>query len=160
MGWIVDLIKSVPLTFVLRERIAQAEKEYAVFKAQSQEKQQSLEKENAALKALNLELKSENESLELDLAKANGKVAALEKVIHDLSLPKDLDELSIKLLTALSQRQHLNSTQAAEFVGCTIPEAELRFQRMMRDSLVRSDSFGPRGNDYHILLKGREKIPG
>lgn len=58
MGIVTDILKELPLSAILRERLTEAEAKMA-----------ALEKENAVLKAENAVLKAENQDLRVNLEK-------------------------------------------------------------------------------------------
>lgn len=71
MSIITDILKELPLSAVLRERLAQAETRMA-----------ELETENAALKAENAALKEQKANLEVDLQKAREEIQAKQTLKH------------------------------------------------------------------------------
>jgi cell division protein FtsB len=68
MSIITDILKEIPLSAVLKERLTDAEAKMAV-----------LERENAVLKAENAVLKAQNEDLRLQLIKAQEEIEQLTK---------------------------------------------------------------------------------
>jgi regulator of replication initiation timing len=67
MSIITDILKEIPLSAVLKERLTQAEASMA-----------ALEQEKASLKAENSTLKQENENLRVDLKKATEEIQLLK----------------------------------------------------------------------------------
>jgi len=66
MGVITDILKEIPLSAVLKERLAEAELKMA-----------TLEKDNAILKDENAALKQKNTALNADLQQAKQEIANL-----------------------------------------------------------------------------------
>jgi len=69
MSILTDILKEIPLSAVLRERLSEAESKMA-----------ALEKENAILKTENAILKTENETLRMDLQKAHTEIETLKNL--------------------------------------------------------------------------------
>lgn len=67
MSIITDILKEIPLSAVLRERLTDAETKMA-----------ALINENTSLKAENAVLKTENQNLRVDLKKAQDEIAVLK----------------------------------------------------------------------------------
>ncbi len=68
MSIITDILKEIPLSAVLRERLTDAEAKMA-----------TLEKENTGLKTERDTLKTENQNLRVDLKKAHEEIERLKK---------------------------------------------------------------------------------
>lgn len=68
MGIITDLLKEIPLSAVLKERLVETEKNMA-----------ALEKENAALKHENSVLAAKNQHLTVALQKAQDEISRLKE---------------------------------------------------------------------------------
>jgi regulator of replication initiation timing len=68
MSIITDILKEVPLSAILRERLTDAEAKMA-----------ALENENTSLKTENAILKTENQNLHVDLKKAHEEIERLKK---------------------------------------------------------------------------------
>src|SRR5689334_11553142 len=73
MGWLIDTLKEIPLSAVLKEKVAAIEDKYAATETQ-------------------------NKILEGDLRKANAKVAELQKQVEQLTHKDDLDETERDLI--------------------------------------------------------------
>src|SRR5258708_34080723 len=73
MGWIIDLLKEIPLSAVLKEKIAAIEDKYA-----------AAETENAILKD--------------DLREAKTEIAELKQQVEELSHTENVNELELKIL--------------------------------------------------------------
>ena len=69
---------------------------------------------------------------------------------------ENLDTIEVQLMKALTERSHLTPGRAATLIGCKSAVAEHRLQRLSRARLVRSDSFGPDGANYHLTFEGRD----
>lgn len=89
MGWITDVLKEVPLSAVLKERLTQKEAEHKDLKADHGKAQAELvvlRPENQVLKARvvvleaeNLDLRAKNEVLTLDNQKTHAELDDLKK---------------------------------------------------------------------------------
>ena len=69
---------------------------------------------------------------------------------------ENLDAIEVQLMKALTEKSHLTPGRAATLIGCKPAVAEHRLQRLSRAGLVRWDSFGADGADYHLTFEGRD----
>jgi len=101
---------------------------------------------------LQLQIKKKDASIELQ----RQNIEELEKRIHDLELPKALDDSELAILQTLSRGLPANAHQLAAVLSGEYSGIVYRLQRMARLGLVRSDSVGPQGADYGITFEGRD----
>jgi hypothetical protein len=74
----------------------------------------------------------------------------------DAQTAENLDTIEVQLMKALTERSHLTPSRAASLIGCKPAVAEHRLQRLSRAGLVRWDSFGADGADYHLTFEGSD----
>jgi hypothetical protein len=133
MGWIVDLLKEIPLSAVLKEKIANIEAKYA-----------ATETENAILKD--------------DLRKANAEVTKLKKQAEELSHKDDLDETELKLLHIIANLDYDDSvvtTLTPYFSDVSAPRLDYHIQRLEDFGYLHSGIIDARGIHYSITQEGR-----
>jgi hypothetical protein len=75
---------------------------------------------------------------------------------NDPQTDATLDPIEVQLMKALTEKSHLTPGRAATMIGCKPAVAEHRLQRLSKARLVRYDSFGADGADYHLTFEGRD----
>jgi chromosome segregation ATPase len=134
MSWITDLLKEVPLSAVLKEKIATIEAKYA-----------ATETENAILKD--------------DLRDAKAEIAKLKKQAEELAhTDDDLHETERDLLTAIAE---LDKDARGDILAAALKlhpqRADFHLHKLKESGYVGSVSFGdsPR---YYLHQKAREYL--
>ena len=132
---IVDLLRDIPLSAVLREKLKDMERELEA-------------------------LRSRNAELEAELKVTNTKFQELERKLLPASGPK-LDDLREKLLVLVMQQPRLSAQTLANSLGAT-PQLvefhleELRKEKYVHDSHFMGTGFGhPARTEWSILQAGR-----
>ena len=136
MGLLTDILREIPLSAVLKEKVAAIEAEKA-----------RLETDNAILKD--------------DLREAKTKIAQLEKRLQPKGHPADVDETDALLLKeiALAGDTDCSAQYLAGKVGLSATVIELRLQRLCDTEYLTAWSLG--GPDcYSLLPKSRAYLVG
>lgn len=137
MGWIIDLLKDVPLSTVIREQLIAAEKKALLLESENavlNTKIKELESENAILNTKIKELESENKNLRQEIQRRDD-IIQKEKSHNNL-----LDEIKTKILVFLSnQGDRVTADQIAYALtsGSQIVEfhlKELKDKHMISDA--------------------------
>jgi len=115
MGFILDLLKDIPLSAVLKEKLSTAESQFR----DSQAQVSLLEGKAFHLECKITELEAENAALKAEVQQADLKCQQLEQQIEDLSHkpePPPLDETHKRLLAALFRRHTLHLYELDSYV--------------------------------------------
>ena len=83
MGFLTDLLKEIPLSAVLKERLAGADAKYGDL----QSKYEVLHTENEVLHTENEDLHTENATLRVNIHKKDAEIADLKKLVETLRNP-------------------------------------------------------------------------
>lgn len=135
MSLLGDILKEVPLSLVLREKIA-------------------------ALEMQNAELKTEIAILKDDLRQAKQENHRLKNEIQEFTHPVDLDEAKTQLLVMLAERSRLTLYEFLHFLEIERVHLEYHLQELIRQHYVvqrRGPSF-PHLPNYLLTQKGREYL--
>lgn len=140
MGWVTDLLKEIPLSTILREKITVIEQKYA-----------ALETENAILKDDLRKAKANVVQLEGQVGNLNQEI---EKLTH---VGDDLDEVEVALLRALTNPDVAYAEQLAGMVGSNLTRVEYHLQRLV-DAGYATSPLGvvPGASRYLLTHEGRE----
>lgn len=111
MGALFDILKDIPLSSVLKERIA------------------TFEDENAALKTEVAILKDDKHQLEAENQR-------LKEQIQRLTHKDDLEETERRLLVLLAKGEHQFTSQIAESLGLPEPKIEYYIQEMVTNGYL------------------------
>jgi|SRR5579871_1868481 len=129
MGVIFDLLKDIPVSAALKERLALADDRFAALKSENDKliaQNEILVAENAVLASQNAILKSkievhesESHTLQLRLQNEKNENKALEAVPHNFDHIDDLPEELIRLLVLAAKRRHqvIPISEAATAMG-------------------------------------------
>jgi DNA-binding MarR family transcriptional regulator len=134
MGFLTDVLKEVPLSAVLREKIA-------------------------AFEAENASLKTENAILKDDLRQAKGEVVKLKEEIQRLTHQDDLDEMSVKILAYLadSDGELIEATDLERITGLHPARVKHLTDNLEKQGYVAGrHSGGGVVSLYNLTPKGRE----
>jgi DNA repair exonuclease SbcCD ATPase subunit len=135
MSWISDLLKEIPLTAVLREKIATIE-----------EKQAALETENAILKD--------------DKRKLQARILELEHQLQALTKSDaELTDVEVALLQCLTNKEVHEAEQMAAMVKSNLTRVEYHLHKLIQAGYVGSPPpivAGPAW--YYLEHKGREYL--
>ncbi|MDX6405951.1 MAG: hypothetical protein QOH70_3406 [Blastocatellia bacterium] len=140
MGLITDLLKDIPLSAVLREKLASAEQNYA-----------ALDTENAILKDDKRDLQVRVVELERQVDDLNQE---LEKLTH---VDDDLEEIEIELLRALSNPNVRQAEEMVGMVGSNLTRVEYHLRRLVEAKYIFSGSTST-VTYYGLKQKGREVL--
>lgn len=137
MGWLTDLLKEIPLSSLLKEKIATIEAEHAAKDA-------------------------ENASLKDDLHEAKAEITKYKNQVADLSQKDtELDKLEIKLLQILSWPTYDHHIEGlSSHVGQHATRVEYHLERLEHDGYVLSSPVIISGmkTTYSLTHKGREYV--
>jgi hypothetical protein len=142
MSIIADILKEIPLSAVLKERLSEAESKMA-----------ALEKENTLLKA-------ENATLRMDLTNARDEIKRLNNRPKPAET-KPLSEQEIKVLTVLNEHgesDFLHASQISSIIGLDVPRTTYVMDCLVKSGHIRSTDYSPPG--YKITHKGRDALYG
>ena len=128
MGWITDLLKEVPLSAVLKEKIA-------------------------TIEAKNAQTEAENASLKDDLREAKAEIAKLKNQIEAFPHKDDLNETEIKILQIAATDQQADADIFAPQLGITPERATYHLNRLVELNCLEFIGFGGDGI-YLIQQKG------
>jgi predicted RNase H-like nuclease (RuvC/YqgF family) len=132
MGWLTDLLKDVPLSTELREKIA------------------TIEAENDALKTDNVMLKD-------DLREARAQIMRLEKRIDQFAHHPELDETDTLILKEIALTSDPAASHLAEKLSLNLAIVEFRLQRLTDIDYLSTWSIGG-AERYSLQPKGREYL--
>jgi chromosome segregation ATPase len=144
MGLITDLLKDIPLSAVLREKMASAEQKYA-----------ALDTENAILKDDKRELQVRVMELERQVGDLKQEI---EKLTH---VGDDLDEVEILLLRALTSPEISTPEQMVGIAGSNLTRVQYHLHRLVEANYV---FYGPVGTGIpgplhcYLTHEGREYL--
>ena len=127
MGWLSDALKEIPLSAVLKEKIAAIEDKYA-----------AAETENAILKD--------------DLRQGKAEIAKLKKQIEELTHKDDLDEIERELIKLVARDVQTNGKPAKVYAGLLNLSPDLA--QVYLDALCDKDylsGFGLNGDTFYSL---------
>lgn len=140
MGWLLDTLKEIPLSAVLKEKIAAIEDKYAAAETQSKILEGDLRKANERI----AQLKEQNQRLEQQV----------EKLKHT----DDLDEIELELLNRIAHTDHENATAQIihqAFPDLSLPRVEYHFHRLNEFGYIAGGTFGDFGEEFSVTQKGR-----
>lgn len=115
MSWIADLLKDIPLSVVLKEKISLLEMKFA-----------DLENENAILREKNALLTQENTILKTQLLEAQQQNEVAEGKLRIDAESENLDENAIQVIRLLSQKGGTRSFWELE-EQLQMPKIQLQF---------------------------------
>jgi len=135
MSLLADILREIPLSTVLREKIA------------------TIDAENAALQ-------TENAILKDDLREAKAQTTQLSKEIDRLThIDENLDEIEVALLRALTNKSVHEIEQLAGIVGSDLTRVEYHLEKLIAADYVSVPPpiiAGPTW--YYLEHKGREYL--
>jgi len=132
MGNLIDLLKEIPLSAVLKEKIGTIEGKYA-----------ASEQENASLKD--------------DLRQAKTEITKLKEQIEKLTHKENLDEMEIEFLKAISAYDGLSAEELAERLKLNLQRARYHLQRLQDIGYLRRSQvwIGGEPIPYYLTQEGR-----
>ena len=131
MGIITDILKDIPLSAVLRERLVDQEKKMTI-----------LETENSALKAENLALKNENSDLKALIENLRQEIQQTKNIQKEISHGVLLDKIDEKILLLLHDRERtLEEVARLQQLSSNVAKMHLRklFDEGMASTLQGRD---------------------
>ena len=139
MSWISDLIKEIPLSSVLKEKMATIEEKYKELETKCSD------------------LETENGDLKKQLSDAKTKINALEQQIVNLTQIDDLDEIQKQVLRCLA---NFSDSLEVEFIAQETQIHKVRIENSL-DKLKSSKYVVLERNHsgdlcYQLTPKGRE----
>lgn len=134
MSIITDILKEIPLSALLREKLQELEKKYS-----------ELEAENTNLNEENRKLKEQTEQLKSRL--------------RELTKPSELGENETRILVLLSScEQKLTAGQIAGSLCLSLTKTEYCLGRMCKNYVYSNDYTTDRPSEYYLSQKGREYL--
>lgn len=137
MGGLIDLLKEIPLSAVLKEKIADVEAKYA-----------ASDTENAILKD--------------DLHQANMLIAELKQQVKELTHIEDLNETELKLLNHVANVDYTRAVPSFLrinfFPDLTLARVEYHLERLNQLSYVRSGFVDHLGIHFAVTQSGRKLL--
>ena len=134
MGFITDLLKDIPVSAVLREKLQDLEKKY-----------EELEVENTQLKDENQKLEDENQKLNTQIKK--------------LTSSGELCEIEVNILKLLSSHgPELTAEMIASILGLNHTKTEYYLEKMNRQYVFSHDYYTERQSEYFLSQEGREYL--
>lgn len=130
MGIILNILKEIPLSAVLRERLTNQETKMVV-----------LEEENLVLKAENLVLKNKNSDLESFVIDLRQKIQRRDDVIQkEKSQNNLLDKVSINVLELLFRQDNLTSEQIAQSLNIKLQMANFHLKELKAKGMLKQQT--------------------
>lgn len=135
MGWITDILKEIPLSAVLKEKLEMREAEYD-------------------------KLKAERDDLRLQLEKAQAEIQCLKKDAERLKPGGDLDEAEVKILLLLASARHeIIAGDIAQATGISPTKTQYYVTKLEEAGFVDGIHFySGQASEYLIAHKGREYL--
>ena len=145
MGIITDILKDIPLSAVLRERLIDYEKKMAI-----------LEAENATLKTENLTLNNKNSELEILVEKLR-QVIQQAKDIQKEKSHNNLPDEQMQVLTLLAKS---GLTEAKIITAIDRNAESIRFdlEELKMSKLIESQHWGTGDNFFSLTQEGRRYL--
>lgn len=140
---ITDLLKDIPLSAVIREKLSAVEQDLEQVKKERQRAEQERHD-------LSEELKQSRALVD----KLNARLVALES-------PEQLDELEVRLLRLLSDPGtcRANAATAGQLLGISRIKAEYHLTHLEREKFVHAQHYYTgKGADYSLHQRGREYL--
>jgi chromosome segregation ATPase len=136
MGWLTDLLKEIPLSAVLKEKLV-------------------------AIEAKHSEIEDENAGLKDDLREAQTKIKTLETRIAELTYADDLPAVEIEILKLLADGRELKRQALARKFQLHFQRLRYHFERLTLEGYVSHvQTRVSTGVDdlYFLEHKGREYL--
>ncbi|MGI9068370.1 MAG: hypothetical protein ACR2HX_18445 [Pyrinomonadaceae bacterium] len=134
MSLLADILREIPLSTVLREKIA------------------TIDAENAALQ-------TENAILKDHLREAKAQTTQLSKEIDRLThIDENLDEIEVALLRALTNKSVHEIEQLAGIVGSDLTRVEYHLEKLIAADYVSVPPPIIAGPTWYLEHKGREYL--
>ncbi len=137
MGLLTDIIKEIPHTAVLQEKITAVEAKYA-----------ATETENSILKD--------------DLREAKAEIAKLKKQVEELSHKEDLDETELNLLLCIGKVDFGHAVagvlQSNFFQDLSLERVKYHLTRLEELGYARMTVIGRLGGQYRVTQNGRKLL--
>jgi chromosome segregation ATPase len=111
MGWLTELLKEIPLSTVLREKLV-------------------------AVEAKHSELEDENARLKDDLREAKAEIKTLEKRIAELTYADDLPAVEIEILKLLADGREPKRQVLARKFNLHFQRLKYHFERMTLEGYI------------------------
>ncbi|MEJ2656722.1 MAG: hypothetical protein P8012_05940 [Desulfobacterales bacterium] len=149
MGFITDLLKDIPLSAVIKEKLVDAEKEISV------------------LQSDNSTLKTENKNLNISLEQKNKEIDRLNQIIHSLQEGQSIEKLNeaeYKILKIFfDANDEIIIEKIAQALSMKIQIVQYHVENLLNSgyvelSTVGSDWFEKEPDKYRIKQKGRAFI--
>jgi chromosome segregation ATPase len=139
MGWLLDTLKEIPLSAVLKEKIAAIEDKYAAAETQNKILEGDLRKANAHI----TELTQENQRL--------------KQQVEELTHKDDLDDLELQLLIAIANLNYDIAVPDTFGRGFDVSKArfEYHLQRLEDLGYVNGGMSDDYGTHYAVTQDGR-----
>lgn len=130
MGIILDILKEIPLSAVLRERLTNQETKMAV-----------VEEENLVLKTKNLILKNKNSDLKSLIVDLRQEIQRRDDVIQkEKSQDNLLDKVSINVLKLLFRQDNLTSEQIAQSLNVNLQMANFHLKELKAKGMLKQQT--------------------
>lgn len=136
MGWLTDLLKEIPLSAVLKEKLV-------------------------AIEAKHSEVEDENARLKDDLRHANAEIKNLETRIAELTYADNLPEVEIEILKLLADNRELMREVLARKFNLHFQRLRYHFERLTSEGYISHTEVRlSTGVDdvYFLQHKGREYL--
>jgi predicted nucleic acid-binding Zn-ribbon protein len=111
MGWLTDLLKEIPISAVLKEKLVAAESKHS-------------------------EVEDENARLRDDLRHAKAQIKTLETRIAALTDVDDLTEVEIQILRLLADHRELKEESLCRKFQLHPQRLRLHFERLLREGYI------------------------
>lgn len=153
MGIILDILKEIPLSAVLREQLTNHETKMAVLEKESL----VLKKEKLILSVENLVLKNKNSNLESSITDLRQKIQRRDDVIQkEKSQNNLLDKVSINVLELLFRQDNLTSEQIAQSLSIKLQMAKFHLKELKANGMLKQQTIyhDPPPSDNWFKRKG------
>jgi chromosome segregation ATPase len=132
MSWIIDLLKEIPMTAVLKEKIT------------------TIEAKNAATE-------TENAILKDDLREAKAEIQKLKNQVEELSHTDDLDQTAITILQLLAEHEQPYAESLEHALQMPLAKIKFYLGQLTDQGYIRSAKPRlTRPTEYHPTQKGLE----
>lgn len=145
MGIITDILKDIPLSAVLRERLVDQEKKMAI-----------LEAENAALKTENLALKNENSDLKALIENLRQEIQQTKDIQKEKSHDTLLGKLDKKILLFIRKAATIDEVTQTQQISPDI--AKMHLKKLFDHGLVTTFQGKDRKLYWHIKELGTKYL--
>ena len=146
MGIITDILKDIPLSAVLRERLVDQEKKMAI-----------LEAENAALKTENLALKNENSDLKALIENLRQEIQQTKNIQKEQSHIILLDPIEEEILLLLHSRER-TLEEVARLKQLSPNVAKMHLRKLFDHGFATTRQGRDRKLYWHIKELGTEYL--